>query len=252
VGVLYLSEEETGLEVRMRAKHSLFGMLLAACWFLTGCTVSIVTTVNPNGSGELEIIYKLSEEDKKTFTQSGTMDAGKLCEGMATMSESVPGQGTIKQEKHGSETWCVMGQAFGSLEEMRSKLDTQGFTVNTASIDNGQFIFDATMNSGDSSSELNMGMPIGLTFELTLPGKVIRHNADKVKSYTLIWEMGLGQVKQIHAESGLEGRSTNWMDIIQKPLVILPCIGFVILLLVILIISELTRGSRRRKPPVGQ
>jgi hypothetical protein len=235
----------------MRAKHWLFGLLLAACLFLTGCTVSIVTTVNPNGSGELKIIYKLSEDDKKTFTQSGMTDASKLCEGMVTMSEGFPGQGTIKQEKHGSETWCVMGQAFGSLDEMSSKLNTEGFTVNTASINNGRFTFDAAMNTGDSSSELNMGMPIGLTFELTLPGKAISHNADKVKNYTLIWEMGLGQVKQMHAESGLEGRSTDWLALIQKPLVILPCIGFVILVLAILIVGELTRGSRQRKPPEG-
>lgn len=224
-------------------------MLLAACLFLTGCTVSIVTTVNPNGSGELKIIYKLSEEDKKNFTQSGMTDAGKLCEGMVTMSESFSGQGTIKQEKHGSETWCVMGQAFGSLEEMTSKLNTEGFTINTASIGNGRFVFDAVMNTGESSSELNVGMPIGLTFELTLPGKVIRHNADKVKNYTLIWELALGQDNLIHVESGLEGRSTDWLALIQTPLVILPCIGFVILLLVVLIIVELTRGSRQRKPP---
>ena len=233
----------------MSVKHLLFVLMLAACLFLTGCTVSIVTTVNPNGSGELKIIYKLSEEDKKNFTQSGMTDAGKLCEGMVTMSESFSGQGTIKQEKHGSETWCVMSQAFGSLEEMTSKLNTEGFTINTASIGNGRFVFDAVMNTGVSSSELNVGMPIGLTFELTLPGKAIRHNADKVKNYTLIWELGLGQVKQIHAESGLEGRSTDWLALIQKPLVILPCIGFVILLLAILIIGELTRGSRQRKPP---
>jgi hypothetical protein len=233
----------------MRVKHLLFVLMLAACFFLTGCTVSIVTTVNPNGSGELKVIYKLSEEDKKTFTQSGMTDAGKLCEGMVTMSESFSGQGTIKQEKHGSETWCVMGQAFGSLEEMISKLNMEGFAVNTASIDNGRFVFDAVMNTGESSSELNVGMPIGLTFELTLPGKAIRHNADKVENYTLIWELGLGQVKQIHAESGLEGRSTDWLELVQKPLVILPCIGFGILLLVILIIWELTRGSRQQKAP---
>jgi hypothetical protein len=232
----------------MQAKYLLIVTLLAASLFLTGCTVSIVTTVNPNGTGELKIIYKLSEEDKKTFTQGGMTDAGKLCEGMVTMSESFSGQGTIKQEKHGSETWCVMGQAFGSLEEMTSKLNTEGFTINTANIVNGQFVFDAVMNTGVSSSEINVGMPIGFTFELTLPGKAIRHNADKVNNYTLIWELGLGQVKQIHAESGLEGRGTDWLELIQKPLVILPCIGFGILLLVIMIIWELTRGSRQQKP----
>jgi len=240
----------------MRAKHWLAGMLLVAGLFLTGCTVSIVTTVNPNGSGELEFIYKLNEDDKKTFTQSGMTDASKLCEGMATMSEGVPGQGTIQQEKHGSETWCVMSETFGSLEEMRSKLGTEGFTVHTASIDNGRFTFDAAMNVGESSDELSMGMPFGLTFELTLPGKAIRHNADKVNSYTLIWEMGLGQEKSIYAESGLEGRRTDWLALLQKPVVVLPCIGFVILVLVILIVGEMTRGSRQRKlpdaPPPGQ
>jgi len=229
-------------------------VILAACLFLTGCTVSIAATVNPNGSGDLKMIYKLSEDDQKTFSQSGMADASKLCEGMATMSEGVPGQGSIQQEKHGSETWCVMGQSFSSLEELRANLNTQGFSVNTLSIENGRFIFNATMDTGDSSGELNVGLPIGFTFELTLPGKAIRHNADQVKSYTLIWEMGLGQVKQIHAESGLEGRSTDWLALIQKPLVILPCIGIVILMLVILIIGELTRGSRKEKshePPAG-
>jgi len=231
----------------MRRKFPLSIILLAACLYLTGCTVSIATTVNPNGSGDLKMIYKLSEDDQKTFSQSGMADASKLCEGMATMSESVPGQGSIQQEKHGSETWCVMGQSFASLDELRTNLDTQGFTVNTLSIENGRFTFDASMDTSDSSGELNVGLPIGFTFELTLPGKDIRHNADKVNSYTLIWEMGLGQVKQMHAESGLEGRSTDWLALIQKPLVILPCIGIVILVLIILIIAELTRGSRKAK-----
>jgi len=233
----------------MRMKHWVFGMLLAACIFLTGCTVSIVATVNPNGSGELKMIYKLNEDDKKNFTSSGMTDASKLCEGMATMSEGFPGQGTIKQEKHGSETWCVFGQTFGNLEEMSAQLSTEGFTVNTLRIDHGRFIFDAAVNLGTSSTESYMSMPVGLTFELTLPGKAIRHNADKVKSYTLIWEMGFGQAKQIYAESSLEGRSIDWLAFIQKPIVILPCIGFIILMLVILIIGELTRGSRQPKPP---
>jgi hypothetical protein len=232
----------------MRTRRLLSGMLLAACLFLSGCNVNIATIVNPNGSGEVKTIYKLSKEDQKTFTQSGLADAGKLCEGMATLSESFPNQGTIKQEKHGSETWCVISQVFRSLEEMTPELSTQGFTVNTASMANGRFTFDAVMNTGVSSSDLNLGMPIRLTFELTLPGKVIGHNADKVKNYTLIWELALGEDNMIYAESGLEGRSTDWLALIQTPLVILPCIGFVILLLVFLIIMELTRGSRQRKP----
>lgn len=243
----------------MRTKYTRTGILLAACLFLSGCTVSIVTTVNPNGTGKLDFIYKLSEDDQQTFTQSGMTDADKLCEGMATMSEGFQGQGTIKEEKHGRETWCVISEAFGSLEEMRTKLDAQGFTINTANIANGRFIFDAVMNTSDSSGsdELNIGLPIALTYELTLPGKAIRHNADKVKGHTLIWEMGLGQVKPIYAESGLEGRGTDWLALIQKPAVVLPCIGFVILLLVILVFLELGRGARQQKlppapPPAGQ
>jgi hypothetical protein len=176
-------------------------------------------------------------------------DASKLCEGLSTMSEGLQGNESIMQEKHGSETWCVMAEAFGSLEEMRINLNQQGFSVNTMSIENGRFVFDASMNTGDSSSNLNVGMPIGLTYELTLPGKVTNHNADKVKSYTLIWELGIGQVKQMHAESGVEGRRIDWLEIIQKPLVILPCIGVVILVLIILIIGEFTRGSRQQQPP---
>jgi hypothetical protein len=232
----------------MQAKHGLFILLLAASLFLTGCTISIAASVNPNGSGELKMIYKLSEEDQKTFTQSGMADASKLCEGMATMSEGSPGQGSIQQEKHGSETWCVIGQPFASLEEMHSNLNTQGFTVNTLSIENGRFIFDAAINTGNSSDVMSVGMPIDITFELTLPGKAIRHNADKVKSYTLVWDTNLGQVKQMYAESGLEGRSTDWLGLLQKPLVIMPCIGVVILALIGLIIGELVRGARRAKP----
>jgi hypothetical protein len=233
--------------------NNVFFVLLAVCLFLTSCTVSIAATVNPNGSGELKVIYKLSKDDQKTFTQNGMADASKLCEGLATMSEGIStSQGSIKQEKHGSETWCVMSQAFKSLEEMRTNLNTQGFSINTLNIGNGRFNFDATMNTGNSSNELNMGMPIGLTFELTLPGKAISHNADKVNRYTLIWELGLGQVKQMHAESGVEGRSVNWMEMIQKPIVILACIGVIILVLIVLILGELTRGSRQHnshEPP---
>jgi hypothetical protein len=238
--------------MRVNKYYSL--VLLVACLFLTGCTVSIAATVNPNGSGVLKIIYKLSKDDQKTFTQSGMTDASKLCEGLATMSEGFPSQGSIKQEKHGNETWCVMSQAFKSLEEMRTNLNTQGFSINTLSVGNGRFNFDATMNTGTSSSEFNVGMPIGLTFELTLPGKAISHNADKVNGYTLIWDLSLGQVKQMYAESGVEGRSVNWIEIIQKPIWILACIGVIILVLIILVISELTRGSRRQnsqEPPAA-
>jgi LppM domain len=176
-------------------------------------------------------------------------DASKLCEGLATMSEGMVGQGSIKQEKHGSETWCVMSQSFNSLDEMRTNLNTQGLSINTLSMENGLFIFDATMNIGEDSDEINVGMSFAFTFELTLPGKAIRHNADKVDSYTLVWETGVGQVKQMHAESSLEGRSTDWLTLIQKPIVVLPCIGVIILVLVILIIGELGRGTRQRKPP---
>jgi hypothetical protein len=233
----------------MRAKKLLSGLMIAVWVFLTGCTVSIATTVDPNGTGEVKVIYKLSQDDQKTFSQSGMSDASKLCEGFSTMSQSFQGgTSSIKQEKHGSETWCVMSQAFGSLEEMRAKLNEQDFTINTLAIQNGRFVFDATLNMGSGSSDSNLGLPIGITYELTLPGKAISHNADKVKGYTLIWEMGMGQTKQIHAESGVEGRSTDWLGLIQQPIVILPCIGIIVLVLVVLIIGEVVRGSRPKPP----
>jgi hypothetical protein len=235
-------------------KHWLSILFLVACGLLTGCTVSIAATVNPDGAGELSVIYKLNQDDQKSFTQSGMSDASKLCEGMVTMSESFQGKGTIKQEKHGSETWCVMSQSFGSLEEMRTGLDNEGFSINMLSIENGRFSFDASMDTGDSASDAGIGMPIGITFELTLPGKAITHNADKVKGYTLIWELGLGQMKPMHAESGVEGRSTDWLAILQKPWVILPCIGVIVAVLVVLIIGELRRGSLQHKseqPPAS-
>jgi hypothetical protein len=76
---------------------------------------------------------------------------------------------------------------------MCTSLNEQDFFINTLSIQNKRIIFDASMNRGSRDS--NLGLPIGLTYELTLPGKAIRHNADKVKGYTLIWELGMGQTR---------------------------------------------------------
>jgi hypothetical protein len=107
----------------MRSRTGLRVLLTGVAFILTACTMSITAKVNPDGSGEIGFAYKLTEDDKETFAGMGMSNMDDLCGQLSSQgNESLPVSLNLRQEKHGSETWCVARQRYNNLEGLRRGL----------------------------------------------------------------------------------------------------------------------------------
>jgi len=218
---------------------------------LSACTIDITATVNPDGSGALGMIYKLTADDLNTFESMG-MPSEEIC---TSVSEESGEDMTLSQEKHGDEIWCIAEKEVATLEELKAEIEGDGFTINALELDNDQFVFDADV---DMTTEDTGGLDFGLieiNFSMTAPGKVTDHNGDSIDGNTVTWNMPLGSKKLMYMESkvGSSGLNLPGTDngIPWVPVLMLCCCCVVMIILVIavgVIIWRMNQGVKAGEP----
>jgi hypothetical protein len=194
----------------MKTKFSLIVAFVIFAVLLTACSISITTKVNADGSGELGFAYKFTKDDLSQLGGMG-MNADTICTDLQSQGDSsMPSDFTFEQEKHGDETWCVGTKSFDNLDDLKSEISGEGFTVKTMEINGDKFVFDAT---ADMSGTDTGGMPLSLTinYDLTAPGKIDKgaSDADKYDGNTATWNLALTGSKAMHLESSTKGGSSG-------------------------------------------
>src|SRR5512145_2677544 len=182
----------------MKTKFWPVVLILLAALVLSACTIDITTLINPDGSGSLGMTYKLTTNDLESLEGFG-MEKDTICEQMGEESNDL----TFTQEEHGEETWCVATQPIATLEEMKSEMGGDGFTINTLEISGNKFTFDAVadMSQQEGQTEAFDLSILKISYPMTPPGKVSNHNGNSISGNTVTWELPLGSSKDLHLES---------------------------------------------------
>ena len=195
----------------MKTKFSLLAVFVIVSMLLTACSISIITKVNADGTGELGFAYKFTKDDLSALSGYG-MSGDTICTDMQTQgSGTMPEDFVFKQEKHGDETWCVGAKKFDNLDDLKTEISGEGFTINTMEINDGKFVFDAV---ADMSSTDTTEMPLSITinYDLTAPGKIDKVKSDKeakdlvkIDGNTMSWTLSLSKSTSMHLESSTTG-----------------------------------------------
>ncbi|MFN8460296.1 MAG: hypothetical protein U0X93_00780 [Anaerolineales bacterium] len=170
--------------------------ILAAGLLLAGChKLEVTTTIEPNGSGELQSGVGFSAEEKANVEKQNNNSQG-FCN-----TSQTPENVTVTEEQRGDETWCITTIPFKNLEELRALHEQQkGITINRLEISDGKFYYDVDIDTLSEDSSFSALTEI--TWTVVLPGAPISHNADEVDGNTLIWKpTPKSGIVNIHAES---------------------------------------------------
>ena len=149
---------------------------------LAGChKLATTTSINPNGSGELQTGVGFSAEERANIEKQYA-NSQDFCN-----TSQTPENVSVTEEQRNDETWCVTTTQFTNLDELRALYEKQkGLTVNRLEISDGKFYYDVdidTLSEGSSFSTLTE-----ITWSVVLPGTPISHNADQVNGNTLVWK----------------------------------------------------------------
>jgi hypothetical protein len=224
----------------MKKNIPLLTALAVAVLLLSACTAQITTSVKSDGSGNVQTAIGFTADEVKTLEGMGATSTD-LCS-FADQQGGLPAGATIQQEQRGDETWCVATVPFTDLSGLQSAYnDMQGITINQLDLTDGKFVYDVTldMSGGDQVSSL-----VGLSWQLSVPGKVGSNNADSVNGSTLTWDLKPGVSRTLHAESdanaGLFSGST-WLYIGGG---VLCCLCLTVLIVIVVVVVLVTRRKK--------
>jgi len=170
--------------------------LIFSALLLAGChKLEATTTIEPNGSGELQMGVGFSAEERTNLEKQNN-NAQDFCN-----TSQTPPNVTVIEEQRGDETWCITVAPFKDLEELRSLYEQrQGIKINRLEISDGKFTYDVDVDTLSETS--NFSALTVITWSVILPGAVIDHNANEVDGNTLTWmPTPKSGIVNIHAES---------------------------------------------------
>ena len=222
-----------------------FAFSILVSLVLSACTLEFNTAIQPDGSGELKVEFGLGpEEQVEAQSTAGSLE--NLCTSAQAFVRLPPGAQTYIEQR-GEEIWCGVVAPFTDLNELTALLfDQPGVEVNQITFLEDRLIFDVTM---DLSRRLEVGgekyKAPEVTWEVTVPGTLVGHNADSFEGNTLAWVVRRGELRTMRAESVSSiptGFFGTGLPVPLITLVSLPC-----LCLVVLISGGVVLFRRRRK-----
>jgi hypothetical protein len=161
-------------------------VLLAISVILAGCSVSIATNVNEDGSGNLGLIYIFP---KGTYTCREAQSQGLISEDLSVTQDTTR-DGSIS---------CTANSSFSNLAQLKQKMDkTNLVSVHELSVQNYTFTYNLDVFPRSQDAGV-----YDMYWMVSPPGKLVRHNADNVSNGILTWKLHIGQRNNISIESAL-------------------------------------------------
>ncbi len=181
--------------------------IILAALALSACSLDVRNTIAPDGSGELivEIGPEAGELDQLAALN---LTLEQACNPAISASLSLPPQTVYRLESPGEAPRCILSIPFVDLESLRGVLTSSlsSITVNVLSLSDERFIYDISMDLTRRPEIQELALPqTRVTWQLTPPGQLAGHNADRVDGDTLIWEVGPGEFRTLRAESTFGG-----------------------------------------------
>jgi hypothetical protein len=193
-------------EGTMRTRRSLLVCSFLVLIFLAGCTIEYRTDINKGGAGQMSMAVGFTGEEASSLTDLTGGSTANICQEMWSESNSdFPANAVIRQEQRGDETYCLVEFSYANLQELRTDYENMGITVNRLEILENRFYYDVSIDMGESDT---LGFPVNMTWVVTMPGTVGTNNATTVSGQTLTWNLAVGQVNSMRAESAV---GSNWL-----------------------------------------
>lgn len=170
----------------MGRRTTVFTALLAMALLLAGCSVSIVTRVDPDGSGVLGTIYIFPEG---TFTCQEAKENGLI-----------PRNLTVTQDRASDgDVTCTTTTPFNNLRELAQLMDqTDIVSIQALAIQDYTFSYSIDVFPREQDAGI-----YSMYWSLVVPGRITDHNADSVDGNMLFWELQIGERNRIYAQSAL-------------------------------------------------
>lgn len=141
-------------------------VLVTGLLLLSGCLTQ--TVINPNGGGEISLVFPLTPDEVKSGAQKACSDL------------RLDPRFTAAIQQNGDQTWCHQLAHFtdpNDLRQVYSKMN--GVTINKLEIQGGRFIYDIRLNPSSRAQ---------VWWQVKMPGSITNHNASVVDGQTLKWE----------------------------------------------------------------
>lgn len=153
---------------------------------LTACTVNFNTIIEPDGSGLWQTEVGLNPQDIDILESSGsTVD--QFCNDLEV---DVPEGASVVLEERGDERWCVAPTPFASLDELRAIYsDMDGMTIHALALEGDEVVYDIELDLVAGESGLMGALTPNMSWVLTMPGRVLEHNAHAQDGRHLTWDM---------------------------------------------------------------
>ena len=199
--------------------------------------------------------------------QASGLIPGSVDELFNTIMGQMPGDWKVERGTDSDGTkWVAMTRPFADPQELKEILASSALSsivnVDTLELtqDSGVFgtktRFSTTADVGGSLSQLTESIP-GLSPELigqslvienrlTLPGTIGDNNADEVQGNTLIWNIGIGDSRELYAES----MTYNWAAIVGIIIAGGIIIAALVVVVVLLSCAADVRWRLQAGPPV--
>lgn len=206
-------------------KIKLLFLLVVAALLVTGCNYDFSTTIEPDGSGEFAIDMTITAEDIKSIEQETGEDFEDYAlseTGEDSLEDScyvveddidVPGAFAEFEPRAGGYT-CRVTIPFDDIDELIEIYDEIGLAedlrISMNSDGNLHYRLDIDMYGVEDDPDLAMLDDVEIHWNLTVPGSVTDHNADKRRGRTLSWNLLTGDdIVRIDAES--VPSTFNWL-----------------------------------------
>lgn len=170
--------------MRISARMTL--ILLGLAVLLSGCSVSLATKINEDGSGNLVVMYIFP---KDTYTCTQAQREGLISKNVQWQ------QGTTSQ----GNTSCSASEDFNNLSQLRRSMENSDIvTVRDLKISNYVLTYDVDVYPRAQSSGIYT-----MYWFVDMPGKIVDHNADETEGNLLGWKMTIDQRNRVFARSQL-------------------------------------------------
>ena len=189
----------------------------------------------PN-SGVLKAVFVIPKSIEPLLKQENGEDAEQFCKDIGESEEDKGSRVTFN--KKGDGYVCTVFIPFKSIDELEDEIGGSDIDIYQIGEKGGKFYYDLMVESDfdDPSSDLK----ISVVWSVTMPGKVISSNGDKVKGSTVIWDLPTSGSRRLTAVSKMGGTSNTTI------LIAVLCVGTLVLLVVVAVIVWLVLRSKKQ------
>lgn len=173
--------------------------LIGLAVLLSGCSLSIGTRINEDGSGKVVVMYIFP---KDTYTCAQAQREGLIGKNIQWRQETTS-RGNIS---------CSASEDFNDLSQLRRSMESSGIvTVRDLTISNYVLTYDMDVYPRSQSTGIYT-----MYWNVFMPGVITEHNANDIDGNMLTWQMTVDQRNRVFARSQLPipptptpGRSGN-------------------------------------------